>query len=206
MKRRPVYRPDRLDGGRQRVAVGGTWPPRPRESGHEAMDAETTEPEKPERFFAFEVNRLTPGKLTRQALAEMGVEPCDTIECPAAAAGVHAPPDGETGPAVLFYDRLVSIRLRDGEYERPDGDDIIPESDVREAWLDALSHLTWELETLPMDEWAHYRLKQEGAKSVDACIEAGADVARTLGWLDDDETVEQRKVAELYDAFHTGVR
>lgn len=141
-------------------------------------------------IFGFDHATVLVSDESRDILADRldeDFEPCNTIACPAEAAGY----DGSTGIAVAVakrYDRIVGTLLRRGDIERVDGDQLITEEAAEQAWLDALRH---------------YKATAVAKRQRDRQrIEAGEDVARKLGWLDDDETVDATDLSDEYPVFN----
>lgn len=133
------------------------------------------------RIFAWDsdVQRLSSNGV-RWLKEQLGVETadaCASIACPAQYAG-WTPSNGDVSePVANRYDTIVGNRMHDGDIRQVDGDAILTEDDARECWLDALRHM-----------------KKVGGKG--DSVEIGVEIAREIGWLGEDETVEAEAIED----------
>lgn len=145
-----------------------------------------------ERVFVFGNNEMRLSYMNteaRQRLREMFgrrfVEDCQSISCPAQYVGYE--PGGKDASLTIanVYDRLVRQRYRDGRYDRVDSEDILREPDVKEAWLDAIRFIEFAEEN-DVDR-SHVKC---GYYYDEDNLDVAYDIARELGWLGEDETLD----------------
>jgi hypothetical protein len=148
-----------------------------------------------DRVFVFNTDAIGYRGMNTAAqdlLAEMREEPCGTYECPAVYAG-YQPGSGDDSAGVAnTYDKIVKMRLGDGDIERLDDEDILREADAKVAWLDAIAACRSVAETdlvPPQFLRAHLPLKT---------AVAGEAIARGLGWLGPDEHIDARYVEDVF--------
>jgi hypothetical protein len=150
-----------------------------------------------DRVFVFNTDAIGYRGMNTAAqdlLAEMREEPCGTYECPAVYAG-YQPGSGDDSAGVAnTYDKIVKMRLGDGDIERLDDEDILREADAKAAWLDAIAACRYAAEndvTLPVFLQPHFPGKTAATGEAIAC---------DLGWLGPNEHVEAAHVEDVFGA------
>ena len=117
-------------------------------------------------------------------MKERFIEPFDgSFECPAVSAG-YEPESGDLSVTVAnVYDEIVNQR-------DVIGIDLLSEEDAKEAWLDAVASVRFAAEN--DDVMLVYP-----ALDSEKHVRAGEAIARELGWLDEGESVEPKRVEEV---------